>query len=143
MMITKTLALPLAAMALIGAVAACDKVAPAVPAPTPGPIAQSNALDGSYNLRASDCGTEVSKTSLIIDGNRFVYPVANCTVASSEQQVNRTQVTLSCTGGNGPTNRILYLQSRPGVLRVTDDRNTFTYYQCHRDIASSSARVDL
>ncbi|WP_041527380.1 hypothetical protein [Paracoccus aminophilus] len=145
MVFTKKLMLPLAALALVGAVAACDKVAPATPEPTPGPIAQSNALNGTYDLRASDCGNPASKTALIIDGNNFNFPGvgASCTVANSQQQVNRTQVTLSCNGGHGPTNRIIDLQSRPGVLRVTEDRKTATYYQCSRAEASSNTQPVL
>ncbi len=136
-MLKRSLVLPLAAIALLGAVAACDKVAPANPEPTPGPIAQSNALNGSYNLRASDCGTEGSKTGLTIDGNRFTFPAASCSVANSEQQVNRTEVTLACDGAGTGGNRVVQLQSRPGVLRVTEDQTTLTYYQCAKAAASS------
>lgn len=142
-MLTKKLVLPLAAIVVIGAFAACDKIAPAVPEPTPGPIAQSNALNGIYNLRASDCGKEVTKTGLTIDGNRFLFPAATCTVANSERQVNRTRVTLSCASADANSSRILDLQSRPGVLRITEDQITLSYYQCEKAIASSDVLVGL
>ncbi|WP_312531562.1 hypothetical protein [Paracoccus sp. (in: a-proteobacteria)] len=136
-MLNKKLFLPLAAIALVGAVAACEKVAPATPEPTPGPMAQSNALNGVYNLRASDCGVADSKTGLTIDGNRFVFPAASCRVANSETQVNRTEVTLACDGSGTGGNRVVQLQSRPGVLRVTEDHTTLTYFQCAKAAASS------
>ncbi|MDN3712308.1 hypothetical protein QWZ10_11980 [Paracoccus cavernae] len=136
-MMTKTLALPLAAIALAGFVAACEKTAPPVPDQTPGPVAASNALNGSYNLRASDCGNEQSATRMVIDGNRFLVAGSTCTVVDSNVQVNRTEVTLSCEGGELNGNRVLYLQSRPDVLRVTRDQTTLTYFQCARAAASS------
>lgn len=136
-MMTKTLALPLAAIALAGFVAACEKTAPPVPDQTPGPVAASNALNGSYDLRASDCGNEQSSTRMVIDGNRFLVAGSSCTVVDSNLQVNRTEVTLSCAGGELNGNRVLYLQSRPDVLRVTRDQTTLTYFQCARAAASS------
>lgn len=136
-------ALPFAALAVVGALAACDKVAPATPETTPGPVAQENALNGSYNLVASRCGDPTSDKSLTIDGNRFIFPGSTCTVASSEQQVNRTQVTLSCAGGPAAGNRIVQLQQRPGVLRVTEGPNTLTYFQCQKEIASSNTQIGL
>lgn len=134
---TKLIAPGLAVAALL-AIAACESTPPATPEPTPGPMASSNALNGIYNLRASDCGTVGSQTGLTIDGNRFIFPASSCTVANSETKVSQTEVTLSCdTVGN----RVVQLQSRPGVLRVTEDQTTLTYYQCERAPASSDAMV--
>ncbi|GLK63938.1 hypothetical protein F8A10_07470 [Paracoccus kondratievae] len=130
----------LAAMAGLGLVAACDQTSPANPEPTPGPIAQDNALNGTYNLLESNCGDAASDKSLVIDGNKFIFPGASCTVANSEQQVNRTRVTLSCDGTPGG-NRVVDLQLRPGVLRLTENSLTLTYHQCSKAAASSDALV--
>lgn len=131
--------LALAALATLG-IAACDKVAPAVPEPTPGPMAQSSALNGTYNLLESNCGDPVSDKRLVIDGNKFMFPAATCTVASSEAQVNRTRVTLSCEGSPAAGNRIIDLQTRPdGTLRMTEDSITLTYHQCMKASASTDS----
>ena len=139
-----TLSKPLIAFAgltLLG-LAACDQIAPATPEPTPGPLAQSNALNGTYNLLESNCGDANSDKSLVIDGNKFLFPGATCTVANSETQVNRTRVTLSCTGSPAAGNRIVDLQTRPnGVLRMTEDSLTLTYHQCMKAQASTDSLV--
>ncbi|MFT4012790.1 MAG: hypothetical protein QM682_05175 [Paracoccus sp. (in: a-proteobacteria)] len=136
---------PLIALATVmglGGLAACDQVAPAVPEPTPGPVARSTALNGSYNLLASNCGDVTSDKSLVIDGNRFMFPAATCTVAETDQQVNRTRVTLSCTGSPAAGNRVVDLQTRPdGTLRLTEDTITLTYHQCMKARASSDSLV--
>lgn len=137
------IATPLCALAAIAALAACDTVAPATPEPTPGPIAQSNALNGVYNLRASGCGTVGSDTGLIIDGSRFMFAGATCTVANSQKMGNKTQVTLSCDGATTGGNRIIDLQIRDGLLRMTEDQISVNYYQCESAIASSSATEGL
>lgn len=131
---------PLGALAVVAAIAACDTVAPATPEPTPGPAAQSNALNGVYDLRQSGCGAVNSDTGLTIDGNRFTFPGASCVVANSETKLNRTEVTLSCDGG---TNRVVQLQTREGILRITEDQTTLNYFQCERAQASSDAMVEL
>lgn len=142
-MTTFKLATPFCALAATLALAACDTVAPAIPEPTPGPIAQSNALNGVYNLRASGCGMEGSDTGLIIDGSRFLFPQATCTVANAEQKVGKTEVTLACDGATAGGNRVVDLQIRDGRLRMTEDQTTVTYYQCEHAIASSSATTGL
>ena len=50
----------LAAVTALGIVAACDRVAPADPEPTPGPVAQPNSLNGTWNLLESHCGDPAS-----------------------------------------------------------------------------------
>lgn len=136
---------PLGAIALVTVVAACqdEKVAPATPAPTPGPIAQSNALNGIYNLRESSCGVVNSDTGLVIDGNKFSFPNSTCTIANSTTQVNRTVVTLSCQGGANGGNRVVELQSRPGTLRITENGTSLNYFQCAKAEASSDTRPEL
>lgn len=131
-----------AVVAGLGVLAACDQIAPANPEPTPGPVAQSNALNGTYNLLASHCGDAASDKSLVIDGNRFLFPAATCTVANSENQVNRTRVTLACSGSPAAGNRIVDLQTRPdGTLRMTEDSITLTYFLCAKAQASSDSLV--
>ncbi|SMO35395.1 hypothetical protein [Paracoccus laeviglucosivorans] len=134
--------LALVAVTALGAIAACDQIAPAVPEDTPGPMAQSSALNGTYNLLASDCGDPTSDKSLVIDGNKFMFPGASCTIASSERQVNRTRVTLACEGSPAAGNRIVDLQTRPdGTLRMTEDSITLTYFQCMKASASTDSLV--
>ncbi len=139
-----TLSKPLIAFAgltLLG-IAACDQIAPATPEPTPGPLAQSNALNGTYNLLESHCGDAASDKSLVIDGNRFLFPAASCTVASSEPQVNRTRVTLACEGSPAAGNRVVDLQTRrDGTLRLTEGSLTLTYHQCLKAAASSDSLI--
>lgn len=140
---TLKIAAPLFALAAMAALAACDTTAPATPEPTPGPIAQSNALNGVYNLRSSGCGDIASNTALTIDGGRFIFPQATCTVANSEQKGNKTQVTLSCAGITTGGNRIVDLQIREGMLRMTEDQTSVNYYQCERAVASSNTQPAL
>lgn len=130
-----------AAVAVLG-LAACDEIAPANPEPTPGPEAQSSALNGTYNLVESDCGDVTSDKSLVIDGNKFMFPGASCTVADTEQQVNRTRVTLACEGSPAAGNRVVDLQTSPdGTLRLTEDSLTLTYFQCMKAQASTDSLV--
>ena len=140
-MLTKKLAIPFCALAAVVAIAACNTIAPATPEPTPGPSAQSNALNGVYNLRATDCATMNSSTGLTIDGSRFIFPESSCTVANSEQQVDRTSVTLSCEGGLAAGNRLIELQIRDNLLRLTEGQTTLSYYLCERAQASSDTMV--
>lgn len=138
----KTAKLLIAAAALtgLGALAACDQAPPDVPEPTPGPVAQSNALNGTYNLLRSECGNAASDKGLVIDGNKFFFPGATCTAATSEKQVDRTRVTLACEGSPAAGNRIVDLQTRPdGTLRLSEDSITLTYFQCMKATASSSS----
>ncbi|MTH36268.1 hypothetical protein GL279_16860 [Paracoccus limosus] len=136
------LLLAIATIAGLGAVAACDQIAPQPPEPTPGPAAQSSALNGTYNLLESRCGDPTSDKSLVIDGNKFMFPAATCTVVSAEPQVNRTRVTLACSGSPAAGNRVVDLQSRPdGSLRMTEDTITLTYRQCMKASASTDSLV--
>jgi hypothetical protein len=132
--------LPVLAVLTVLGIAACDRTAPAVPEPTPGPVAQSSALNGTYNLLESNCGDQDSDKRLVIDGNKFLFPAASCTVVSAEPQVNRTRVTLACGGSPGAGNRIVELQSRPdGTLRISERMITLTYHQCTKASASSDS----
>ncbi|WP_134678898.1 hypothetical protein [Paracoccus ravus] len=139
MISTKAL-LACAAAVVLGGLAACDQAPPVNPEPTPGPMAQSSALNGTYNLLQSHCGDITSDKSLVIDGNKFIFPGTTCTVANSEKQVDQTRVTLSCVGSPAAGNRIVDLQTRTdGTLRLTEDSITLTYFQCMKAQASSSA----
>lgn len=135
---TTRLIAPGLAVAALLAIVACEATPPATPEPTPGPLASSSALNGVYNLRASDCGAVGSQTGLTIDGNRFNFPASSCVVANSESKVGSTEVTLNC---DNVGNRVVQLQTRENVLRVTEDQTTLTYYQCERAPASSDALV--
>ena len=145
MTVTKPV-LAIAATTLL-ALAACDAVesltAPVVPQNTPGPIAQDSALNGVYNLLRSECGEMGSEKSLVIDGRKFLFPRASCTVVKSERQPSQTRVTLSCEGDSGSAgNRVIDLQTRSdGTLRVTEDSLTLTYFQCMKSPASTDSLV--
>jgi len=105
-------------------------------------MAQSSALNGTYNLLRSNCGDTTSDKSLVIDGNKFIFPSATCTVVSSEQQVNQTRVTLACEGSPAAGNRVVNLQRSPdGTLRIEENSITLTYFQCMKASASSSSLV--
>ena len=105
-------------------------------------MAQSSALNGTYNLLRSDCGDPTSDKSLVIDGNKFMFPASTCTVASSEQQVNQTRVTLACEGSPAAGNRVVDLQTRrDGTLRLTEGSLTLTYHQCLKAAASSDSLI--
>ena len=138
--------LALAASTLF-AFAACSAVdtltAPLVPQNTPGPIAQDNALNGVYNLLRSECGQPASDKSLVVDGRKFLFPRASCTVVRSERQPSQTRVTLSCEGGPGSAgNRIVDLQTRAdGTMRMTEDSLSVTYFQCMKAPASTDSLV--
>ena len=141
--------LALAATTLF-AVAACSAIdvidsftAPPAPQNTPGPAAQDNALNGVYNLRRSECGQENSEKMLVIDGRKFLFPRASCTVVRSERQPSQTRVTLSCEGDSGSAgNRVIDLQTRSdGTLRVTEDSLTLTYFLCMKAPASTDSLV--
>lgn len=135
-----------AALAALGSLASCGsgsdtgEFAPAAPEPTAGPVAQSNSLNGTYNLRQADCGNTDSPTRLVIDGNRFSFPETICTVTSSEKRVDSNRVVLSCEGNPAAGNRVLDLQvNRSGTLRITEDEKAVNFYQCMRAAASSSS----
>ena len=138
--------LAIAATTLFG-LSACTAIdtftAPAVPRNTPGPAALSNALNGVYNLRRTECGQAESETALVVDGRNFLFPRAKCTVVKSERQPNQTRVTLSCEGGPGSAgNRIVDLQTRAdGTMRMTEDSLSVTYFQCMKAPASTDSLI--
>ena len=145
MIVTKPV-LALAATTLL-ALAACDTVesltAPLVPQNTPGPMAQDNALNGTYNLLRSECGQAGSEKSLVVDGRKFLFPRAECAVVRSERQPSQTRVTLNCEGGPGAAgNRVIDLQTRAdGTLRVTENSLTLSYFLCMKAPASTDSLV--
>lgn len=130
------------AAAAVLALTACDQTTlpTAAPEPTPGPVASADSLNGTYNLRASDCLNENSpQTRLVIDGNKFNFHESACTVADVHSDTSITNVTLSCQGEGNTFNRIVRLQSRPGELRMTDDTRTLTYYRCPAVVTPAAA----
>ena len=102
-------------------------VAPAAPTATSGAINAPDSLDGTWNLVASQCNDPASKGRLTIQGRNFTFPAANCTATSSKVETNFTSVSLGCSGA---ANRQLNISLRPGVMRVTEDTTTLTYYKC-------------
>lgn len=134
----KTSYLAVAAIMGLAGLAACDKTAPAVPQPTPGPIASSSSLNGVYNLLESQCGNPTSDKSLVIDGSKFIFPGSTCRVVSTGSKVNQTEVTLACDQGG---NRIVQLQSRENLLRLTEQTTTLNYFLCSKAQASTDSLV--
>lgn len=110
---------------------ATPTVPPAPPTAASGPIDPPNSLNGSWNLARGHCGEPTSTTSLLIQGNKFTYPGAQCTAANSTAGTGTTDVTLSCNdvGGNA-TNRLLKLALGQDRLRVTEGQTTLIYYSC-------------
>ena len=116
------------------ALTACDDpatLATATPEPTPGPVTPADSLNGTYNLRASDCANAASpETRLVIEGNKFTFGESACTVAQVHNDTAIANVTLACEGEGEKFNRVVKLQSKPGELRLTDDTRTLTYFKC-------------
>lgn len=102
------------------------EVAPAAPTATSG-TAGADSMNGTWNLVASQCSQPASKGSLKIQGNKFTFPTADCTATSSSVETNFTSVSLGCSGA---ANRQLNISIKPGVLRLTEDTTTLTYYKC-------------
>lgn len=102
------------------------EVAPAAPTATAG-VAGADTLNGQWNLVASQCGDATSPGRLTVSGNRFTFPTSECTSTNSTVQTNYTSVSLGCSGG---PNRQLNISIRPGVMRMTEDSTTLTYYRC-------------
>ncbi|TRW98437.1 hypothetical protein FNJ84_06605 [Paracoccus sp. M683] len=129
----KTVSLLVIATTAVLGLAACEgqRVAPPEPEPASGPIDAADSLNGTYNLRASDCTRQDEpETRLVIDGNKFNFYESACVVANSVSSTSYTRVTLSCTGEGQEFNRVVDLQNRPGELRLTQDRSTLTYFKC-------------
>ena len=102
------------------------EVAPAAPTATSG-TPGADSLNGTWNLVASQCGDPASPGRLTIQGNRFTFPTSECTASSSTVETNFTSVSLGCSGA---ANRQLNISIRPGVMRMTEDTTTLTYYRC-------------
>ncbi|MFV0300880.1 MAG: hypothetical protein ACK5IP_08395 [Paracoccus sp. (in: a-proteobacteria)] len=129
----KTIKLLAIAAATTLGLAACQEqgTAPPEPEPATGPVDAPGSLNGTYNLRASDCGAgNEPETRLVIDGNRFDFYESACTVAHSESGTSSTRVTLACTGEGQEFSRIVDLQNRPGQMRLTEGTTTLTYFKC-------------
>lgn len=103
------------------------EVAPAAPTANSGDVKGADSMDGTWNLVAKDCGKADAKGSLVIQGNKFTFPAAECTATGSKVETNFTSVSLGCSGA---PNRQLNISIKPGVMRVTEDTTTLTYYKC-------------
>ena len=102
------------------------EVAPAAPTATSG-TPGADTLNGTWNLVASQCDDPASKGRLVVQGNKFTFPTADCTATSSSVETNFTKVSLGCSGA---ANRELNISIRPGIMRLTEDTTTLTYYRC-------------
>lgn len=102
------------------------EVAPAAPTATSG-TPGADSLDGRWNLVASQCGDAASPGRLTVQGNKFSFPTAECTATTSTVETNFTSVSLGCSGA---PNRQVNISIRPGVMRLTEDTTTLTYYRC-------------
>jgi hypothetical protein len=101
-------------------------IAPDAPEATSGTPSGAT-LDGTWNLLASQCGDPTSEGRLVIQGNKFTFPTAECTAGASQVQTNYTSVSLGCSGA---ANRQLNISLRPNQMRVTEGETTLTYYRC-------------
>ncbi|WP_158644559.1 hypothetical protein [Paracoccus jeotgali] len=107
-----------------------ETVAPAAPVAASGAVAPANSVNGSYNLRASECGQPGSEGALNIQGNKFVFHESECTAISSTNKGDATEVELSCTGENQGFTRLTKLRLSPGVLRLEENNVGLRYYRC-------------
>lgn len=102
------------------------EVAPAAPTATSG-TPGADSLTGTWNLLASQCGDPASEGRMVVQGNKFTFPTSECTVTNSSVESNFTRVSLGCSGA---ANRQLNISIRPGIMRMTEDTTTLTYYRC-------------
>ena len=112
-------------------------------ADTPGIFEPKRRLDRAMVAAAWDGAQEADAILLVVDGRKFLFPRASCTVVKSERQPSQTRVTLSCEGDSGSAgNRVIDLQTRSdGTLRVTEDSLTLTYFLCMKAPASTDSLV--
>lgn len=107
-----------------------ETTAPALPQVQSGVVDPVNSLNGSYNLRASECGQAASEGALTVAGSSFQFYETQCRAVSSTSRADAAEVQLSCSGEGAGFNRLVQLRLSPGILRMEEDGVGLRYYRC-------------
>ncbi|WBU55474.1 hypothetical protein [Paracoccus sediminicola] len=108
-----------------------ETTAPAEPEVASGAVEPANSLNGTYNLRASECGQPGSEGALEVDGPRFTYTEAQCRATRSEVKGDATEVQLTCNTGEGEDyERLVLMRLSPGILQIEEDGTGVRFYRC-------------
>lgn len=107
-----------------------ETVAPAKPVEIAGVIEPANSLNGTYNLRSTECGVEGSKGALSVQGSRFQFHEAQCRTITSTTQADATNVQLACDGAGNSFERKVKLRLSPGILQMEENNVGLRYYRC-------------
>lgn len=107
-----------------------ETTAPAAPVETSGVVEPANSLNGSYNLRSTECGVAASEGALSIQGSKFQFYESQCTAVSSTSQADAANVQLNCNGEGQGFERKVKLRLSPGVLQMEENNVGLRYYRC-------------
>jgi hypothetical protein len=108
-----------------------ETVAPAPPTAVSGEIQPSNSLNGTYNLRATECGQSASEGALNIQGNQFQFYAGQCTAVKTTVVGDAAETELSCNSEDGQGfNRLVKLRLSPGVMQMEEKGINLRYYRC-------------
>ena len=107
-----------------------ETITPAAPEEASGTVDPANTLNGSYNLRSTECGQSASEGALTIQGYRFQFYESQCTVANSTTKGDAAEVRLSCGGEGQSFERLVLLRLSPGILQMEEDGVGLRYYRC-------------
>ena len=107
-----------------------ETTAPAAPVDTSGMVEPANTLNGSYNLRSTECGQTASEGGLTVQGSRFQFYESQCTAVSSTSKADAAEVQLSCGGEGQAFERLVKLRLSPGILQMEEDGVGLRYYRC-------------
>ncbi|TKW68691.1 MAG: hypothetical protein DI616_01470 [Paracoccus denitrificans] len=107
-----------------------ETTAPAAPVEASGAVEPANTLNGSYNLRSTECGVAASEGALTIQGSRFQFYESQCTAVRSTSQADAAEVQLSCDGEGQAFERLVKLRLSPGVLQMEENAVGLRYYRC-------------
>ncbi|MDO5642234.1 MAG: hypothetical protein Q4G26_07600 [Paracoccus sp. (in: a-proteobacteria)] len=107
-----------------------EVIAPAPPTVATGVIQPANTLNGTYNLRSSECGQAGSEGALAIEGSRFRFSQAQCTAIASSVKGNATETQLNCSHDAQSFERLVNLRLSPGILQMEEKGVGLRYYRC-------------
>lgn len=107
-----------------------ETTAPAAPVDASGVVEPANSLNGSYNLRSTECGVAASEGALSVQGSRFQFYESQCTAVRSTSQADAAEVQLSCDGEGKAFDRLVKLRLSPGVLQMEENNVGLRYYRC-------------
>ncbi|MFD1797557.1 hypothetical protein FQV27_11640 [Paracoccus aurantiacus] len=111
-------------------VLADETMAPAAPEAASGAVAPANSLNGSYNLRSSECGQAASEGALTVEGTRFSFYEAQCNAVSTTIKGDAAETQLSCGGEGQAFTRLVLLRLSPGTMQMEENGVNLRYYRC-------------